>query len=258
MATTLTTIKSASLSFLVSALILAGASEARSMQDHDHGKEAHATEETVKKKEFYGDPYLLSIDPVSGEALGAIESQVIIEHEGRELRFVGEKTAATFKAGPTKFLPAIDEKMIAQQLPYYPLEMCVISGEKLGGEMGEPINVIHKNRLVRLCCNGCKKSFSKDPAAQIDKINKAVAEKQGKPYPLTTCVVSGEKLGGMGDPIDYVFGNRLVRLCCKGCKKKVSSDPLAFLAKLHAADASDRGHGKDAHDGHGDHGNNDR
>jgi len=24
-----------------------------------------------------------------------------------------------------------------------------------------------------------------------------------KPYPLTTCIVSGEKLGGMGDP--YVF-----------------------------------------------------
>jgi len=254
MSTALNTLKSAGLSLLMGGLLLVGVSEARSMQDHDHGAQSHGEQTPAKKKEFSGDPYLLGVDPVSGDTLGPIDKQVIVQHEGRELRFAGETTAATFRAEPTKYLPTIDEKMIAQQLPFYPLDTCIVSGEKLGGEMGEAIDVIYKNRLVRLCCKACNKTLAKDPAAQIGKVDKAVAERQGKKYPLTTCVVSGEELGGMGDPIDYVVGNRLLRLCCKGCKKKVSSDPLAYLAKLDAAVGGEGWHGKVGHDGeHGEH-----
>jgi len=44
-------------------------------------------------------------------------------------------------------------------------------------------------------------------------------------YPLKTCVVSGETLGGMGDP--YVFSNEgtEVRLCCKHCLEDFNKDP---------------------------------
>ena len=56
--------------------------------DHDHGKQA--------KHEAQGDPYLLDTDPVSGKELGALKDQVVLRHEGRELRFAGEKTARTF------------------------------------------------------------------------------------------------------------------------------------------------------------------
>ena len=30
--------------------------------------------------------------------------------------------------------------------------------------MGKPIDLVVEGRLVRLCCNMCKKSFAKDPA----------------------------------------------------------------------------------------------
>ena len=56
--------------------------------------------------------------------------------------------------------------MIADQLPYYPLETCLVSGEVLGS-MGKPLDRLHKNRLMRLCCKGCVRKFEKDLLAFI-------------------------------------------------------------------------------------------
>lgn len=59
-------------------------------------------------------------------------------------------------------------------------------------------------------------------------------------YPLTTCVVSGDKLDEMGDPVKYVYKqpgkpDRLVEFCCKDCIKDFEKDPAKYLAKLDAA-----------------------
>lgn len=59
-------------------------------------------------------------------------------------------------------------------------------------------------------------------------------------YPLTTCVVSGETLGEMGDPIDYIYKeegkpDRLVKFCCKMCVSSFKKNPAKYLAKLDAA-----------------------
>jgi len=51
-------------------------------------------------------------------------------------------------------------------------------------------------------------------------------------YPLTTCVVSGEKLGEMGKPYIYTHEGREVRFCCKGCLKDFKADPAKYLKKL--------------------------
>ena len=59
-------------------------------------------------------------------------------------------------------------------------------------------------------------------------------------YPLTTCVVSDEKLGSMGKPYVYVHKeegkpDRVVQFCCRGCIKDFKKDPAQYLAKLDAA-----------------------
>ena len=61
-------------------------------------------------------------------------------------------------------------------------------------------------------------------------------------YPLKTCVVSGEELGGMGDAIDFVYQqtgqpDRLVRFCCKMCIAKFKKDPAKFLKEIDEAAA---------------------
>jgi YHS domain-containing protein len=58
----------------------------------------------------------------------------------------------------------------------YPLDKCVVSGEKLG-EMGKPYVFKHEGREVQLCCKSCLKDFKKDPAKYVKKIQEAEAKK---------------------------------------------------------------------------------
>jgi YHS domain-containing protein len=51
-------------------------------------------------------------------------------------------------------------------------------------------------------------------------------------YPLTTCVVSGEELGGMGEPVTYDYKGTTVKFCCKDCIPKFEKEPDRYLGKL--------------------------
>jgi len=54
-------------------------------------------------------------------------------------------------------------------------------------------------------------------------------------YPLTTCIVSGDKLTEMGGPVKFVYNGREIHFCCKDCIKDFKNNPQKFLAKLDAA-----------------------
>ncbi len=76
-----------------------------------------------------------------------------------------------------------------------------------------------------------------------------------KPYPLDVCLVSGEELGGMGDPIVMAYNGQTVKFCCSHCKPQFEADPDKYLAKLESADAATDTTGGDAtaddgHEGH--------
>lgn len=58
------------------------------------------------------------------------------------------------------------------------------------------------------------------------------ADTPAKPYPLKTCVVSGEELGSMGKPVVITHDGVEVQLCCKNCIKKFEANPAKYLAKL--------------------------
>ncbi len=53
---------------------------------------------------------------------------------------------------------------------------------------------------------------------------------------LTTCPVSGDKLGEMGKPLAFVYKGQEVKLCCKNCKKDFDKDPAKYMAIIRAAD----------------------
>lgn len=87
----------------------------------------------------------------------------------------------------------------------------------------------------------------------------AVSQDAGA-YPLTTCVVSGDKLedGEMGPPVDYIYKqegkpDRLVRLCCKSCIKKFNKDPQKYLKMIDDAAAGLPAAPAQAPAGHGGH-----
>ena len=46
------------------------------------------------------------------------------------------------------------------------------------------------------------------------------------------CPVSGEKLGGMGDPYVLKYEGQEVKLCCENCKADFLKDPKKYLSKM--------------------------
>lgn len=192
-------------------------------------------------KEPKGDAWPLNTCVVSGGELGSMGDPIVFNHEGREVRFCCKGCIGKFKKDPDKYLKTADAEIIKQQLPHYPFVTCIVmDDEPLGSEdMGEPVNRVYKNRLVRFCCKGCVRKFKKDPAAYIAKLDAAVIKKQMADYPMGYCVVAPDfKLDD--DAVNYVFANRLVRLGSKECIKKFNENPSAYLAKIDvAADKKD-------------------
>ena len=54
----------------------------------------------------------------------------------------------------------------------------------------------------------------------------------GKPYPLKTCIVTDEALGGHGDVIAFNYQGQEIKLCCEGCQEDFDKEPAKYLAKL--------------------------
>lgn len=53
-----------------------------------------------------------------------------------------------------------------------------------------------------------------------------------KPYPLNYCLVSGDKLGEMGDPAVTNYHGQEIKFCCPDCIKDFKKDPDKFMKKL--------------------------
>ena len=58
---------------------------------------------------------------------------------------------------------------------------------------------------------------------------------KAKPYPLKTCIVSDEPLGGdHGEPYAFVHEGQEIKLCCKPCLKDFNKEAAKYLKKLEA------------------------
>jgi len=178
--------------------------------------------------------YPLANCPISGKALGSMGEPIIKTYDGREVRFCCASCVPSFEKDTQAQLKKIDAHIVRMQLPFYPVETCVVSGEKLGS-MGAPDDYIHQNRLVRLCCESCRATFDKNPESYIAKLDKAAAEEQRGSYPLTTCMVRGSTLGSMGEPAEVVLAGRLVRMCCAPCEKDLRAEPAKYITQLDEA-----------------------
>lgn len=128
--------------------------------------------------------------------------------------------------------PAAASKATYIQKQIYPLSTCVVSGEKLGVDA---VTFEAGGRTFKTCCDKCKPKVEKDPASFAKKLDEAIVVAQKKSYPLETCVISGKKLGSMGDPVQLVLDGTLVQLCCDGCTKKATARAGEMAQKVHDA-----------------------
>ena len=54
--------------------------------------------------------------------------------------------------------PAQSATKDAKAIPY-PLKTCIVSSEKLGGDMGKPVTLVYKGQEMKFCCKDCVKDF---------------------------------------------------------------------------------------------------
>ncbi len=74
-----------------------------------------------------------------------------------------------------------DAAWLAKAKADYPFATCVVSGDKLGGSMGETMEYVYRqpgqtDRLVRFCCSDCPDQFVKDPTKYLKLLDAAPAK----------------------------------------------------------------------------------
>lgn len=240
--------------------VLAGSASALAQHDghkapaqpkqHDH-QPGHADKpaDTAKAPERAGDPYPFDTCPISGEKLGSMGEPFVKMYEGREVRFCCDGCPPRFEKDLAASMATLDEKIVKDQAPLYPLKTSLVTDKDLPAK---PYEFVYGNRLVRLGAEAEKAEFLKDPKRYMAVLDKAVVAEQGKNYPLTKCPVSDEAYGGeMGEPVDLVYAGRLIRVCCKSCKKDIEKNPAKFIAIADAARKGEHPPGHDASKPHG-------
>ncbi|MCA8972661.1 MAG: hypothetical protein KDC95_22935 [Planctomycetes bacterium] len=118
----------------------------------------------------------------------------------------------------------------------YPFMTCPVSGKKLGS-MGKPVVKLYDGREVRYCCNGCPKTFEKDLAKSLATLDEKIVEHQKALYPLEASVVSGMKFDEKLEkgPVEFVYGNRLVRVASEKEQATFVAHAAKFLKALDKA-----------------------
>jgi len=94
------------------------------------------------------------------------------------------------------------------------------------------MTIISKTTLILLtplAFVSCKKETATTAEAEAPAAEETAAV---KPYPLDVCIVSGEELGSMGDPIVINHEGQEIKFCCDSCVPKFKEDPDKYLGKL--------------------------
>jgi len=176
-----------------------------------------------------GEAYPLTTCPVSGAALE--NGGVAKEYDGREVRFCCPGCPASFEEDVEASLAKVDEAIIEDQKPVYPIEACVVMEHDM--DLEGATWFVADNRAFATCCASCARKVKAEPAEFAKALDEAAKEKQAADYPLDTCVVAGADLGE--NPVEFVVAGRLMRTCCAGCAGKAKAEPASFLAKLSEA-----------------------
>ena len=117
--------------------------------------------------------------------------------------------------------------------------ICPVSGKRLGS-MGTPVAVKVGKATVYACCSACVQSIERNPSRFATGkpsilISTATAGDAKAIARQRVCPVMDEPLGGMGEPLKVMIGDKPVYLCCKGCVKKIEAEPLKYLEMVYGS-----------------------
>lgn len=91
---------------------------------------------------------------------------------------------------------------------------CIVSGEAINGE---GVKFVYLNKEVKFCCEGCEKSFKKNPAKYLGSAE-------------LWCPVCNE--GDAKKDISFVNNGVKYYFCGTGCKNKFEKNPDEYLSNF--------------------------
>lgn len=94
----------------------------------------------------------------------------IVVHHNRVYRLCCKKCVTRFERDPAKYVKEFEARVIAAQKSAYKSTTCPVSGKPLGDGA---VDMVLKDRVVRVCCPGCVGAVKADPAAAFAKIDAA-------------------------------------------------------------------------------------
>ncbi len=128
----------------------------------------------------------------------------------------------------------------------YTLNTCPVSGEALDADavtwvIDAQTDAANEGRELRFCCPKCVEAFKAEPKRYLAEVDAKMVQEQLKTYPVLNCVVmpDDELADPRGpdamDDKNVIVGNRLFRLCCSKCIKKLRANPAKYFAATDAA-----------------------
>lgn len=70
------------------------------------------------------------------------------------------------------------------------------------------------------------------PAGAAPVAKEAAKKAAPKPYPLETCLVTGDDLDEMDERVSTVHDGQVFEFCCKPCLKKFNKNPGKYVRLL--------------------------
>lgn len=145
--------------------------------------------------------------------------------------FLTSALLAIASAAAPEAAPARTQAMVGDP---YPLDTCIVSGEKLGADakvtvLADQKDPLQNGRQMKFCCTKCEAAFAAEPAKYIRDLDAKIVAAQSKSYPIDHCLVMpDEKLDDGAKTV--VYGNRLYRFCCPKCVRTFGKDAAKWSA----------------------------
>jgi hypothetical protein len=119
---------------------------------------------------------------IVASAIFLLTSSAVAQHGGHSGH--GSAAEAPAKGGELIKTSKVDAAWLEAARKAYALDVCAVSGEKLGS-MGDATEWVYRakgqpDRLVKFCCDGCSEDFLADPAAAFAKVDAAAAKAKSK------------------------------------------------------------------------------
>jgi YHS domain-containing protein len=167
--------------------------------------------------------YPLTTCPACGKPLPATPTDYV--KDNHLYRLDAPACQKAVDADPAGVWKKVEAAVIAAQKPTYPLKVSALSDKPLEATA---VDYVYGTRLVRLASAEEVAAFEKSPAPTMAKVDKALIEAQLATYAMKTCPVSKEELGKDGPAVDYLYGTKLVRFCCKDCIASFEKEPAKY------------------------------